>query len=122
VPLLVAAIDGELLSAEAEWKDDKAIAIVMAARGYPGEPERGTVISGLAAAEDTGALVFHAGTEMRDGKLVAAGGRVLNVVTLAATVGEAAKTAYAAVDRIEWPQGFCRRDIGWQAIARERGG
>jgi phosphoribosylamine--glycine ligase len=119
---LQAAIDGGLLSAEAEWKDDKAIAIVMAARGYPGEPERGTLISGLAAAEAAGALVFHAGTAMRDGKLVAAGGRVLNIVTLAPTVGEAAKTAYAAVDRIEWPQGFCRRDIGWQAIARERGG
>jgi len=120
VPLLQASIDGELLSVEAEWSERSALGVVMAARGYPGEPERGTPIANLNAAEATGALVFHAGTAMRGDRLVAAGGRVLNVVAMAETVGEAAKTAYAAVDRIDWPQGFCRRDIGWWAIARER--
>jgi len=117
--LLLAAIDGTLLSADAEWIDQTALAVVMAAQGYPGEPRRGGAIAGLQAASVDGALVFHAGTAMRDGRLVAAGGRVLDVVGLGGNVSEAAAKAYAAVDRVVWPDGFWRRDIGWRTIRRE---
>ncbi len=119
VSLLLAAIDGTLLSADAEWIDQTALAVVMAAQGYPGEPRRGGAIAGLKAASVDGALVFHAGTAMRDGRLVAAGGRVLDVVGLGGNVSEAAAKAYAAVDRVVWPDGFWRRDIGWRTIRRE---
>jgi len=95
---------------------------VMAAEGYPGTPQKGSPIRGLEAAEAEGADVFHAGTAMRDGALVANGGRVLNVTALGRTVTEARDKAYRAVDRIDWPGGFCRRDIGWRAVEREAGG
>ena len=119
--LLDAAVDGRLDAVEALWRDDTALTVVMAASGYPGTPERGSVISGVEEAGGEGVQVFHAGTA-RDasGRLVAAGGRVLNVTASGASVSEAQKRAYAAVDRIDWPGGFCRRDIGWRAIARER--
>ena len=93
----------------------------MAANGYPGEFARGTEIRGLdAAAQVEGVEIFHAGT-VRDGDHIRAnGGRVLNVTATAKTVAEAQRRAYAAIDRIDWPGGFCRRDIGWRAIARER--
>jgi phosphoribosylamine--glycine ligase len=97
--------------------------VVMAANGYPGEYAKGSVIEGLdAAAAVEGVEIFHAGTKLDGGRIVANGGRVLNVSALGRTVGEAQARAYAAVDRIRWPEGFCRRDIGWQAIKRETEG
>ncbi|WP_156680406.1 phosphoribosylamine--glycine ligase [Sphingomonas profundi] len=96
-----------------------ALTVVMAARGYPGTPEKGGAIGGIAAAEATGARIFQAGTAMRHGALVASGGRVLNVTATGATVAAAQAAAYRAVDRIDFPTGFCRRDIGWREIARE---
>jgi phosphoribosylamine--glycine ligase len=103
-----------------KFSDDTALTVVMAARGYPGTPERGGAIEGLAEAEAGGAKVFHAGTARKDGKLVANGGRVLNVTALGQDVGEAQARAYAAVDAIDFPSGFCRRDIGWRELARAK--
>jgi phosphoribosylamine--glycine ligase len=122
LPALVAARDGVLKDFDLRWKDEHALCVVMAAAGYPGEPRKGTTIKGLdAAASMPGAVVFHAGTKAgADGAIVANGGRVLGVCALGATVAEAQARAYAAVDRIDWPEGFCRRDIGWRAVARER--
>ena len=92
----------------------------MAAEGYPGTPKKGGRIEGVIDAEDNGAKIFHAGTALdAAGELVASGGRVLNVTALGASVTEARARAYAAVDAIEFPQGFCRRDIGWREVARE---
>jgi len=99
---------------------DTALTVVMAAGGYPGTPRKGGSIGGIEAAEADGAKVFHAGTAWADGQLVANGGRVLNVTARGATVGEAQAQAYAALDRIAFPDGFCRRDIGWREIAREK--
>jgi phosphoribosylamine---glycine ligase len=121
---------GELLLACAEnrlgaqpppkFSSDTALTVVMAAEGYPGTPKAGGRIDGIAAAEAaTGAKVFHAGTRLGpDGALTAAGGRVLNVTGLGAGIGEAQTMAYAAVDRIEFADGFCRRDIGWREVER----
>jgi len=121
VPLLMAAAKGELGGQTVEWSNDAALTVVMAANGYPGAYEKGTEIRDLAAAEaEAGAHVFHAGTKREDEKLLATGGRVLNVTATGKTVTEAQKRAYAAVDAINWPGGFCRRDIGWRAVARER--
>ncbi len=119
LPILKAAADGDLSGTAVDWRDDAALTVVMAARGYPGSPEVGTVISGVPEVTGAGAAIFHAGTAMKDGRLVAAGGRVLNVTALGATVVEAQGAAYAAVDAIDWPEGFCRRDIGWREIERE---
>ena len=123
VPALIAACDGELADFDLRWYDEVALTVVMAANGYPGAYEKGSVIGGLdAAARQTGAMVFHAGTATNDaGETVATGGRVLNVTATAPTVAEAQARAYAAVDAIDWPGGFCRRDIGWRAVdgARE---
>ena len=94
----------------------------MAANGYPGDYVKGTEIRGLEAAGAVdGVEIFHAGTVRRDGRLLASGGRVLNVSARGRTVAEAQARAYAAIDLIDWPDGFCRRDIGWRAIARETG-
>jgi phosphoribosylamine--glycine ligase len=121
LPALMAARDGMLKSFDLRWHDDAALTVVMAAKGYPGAYRKGTVIEGLdAAGEVEGVEVFHAGTAAKDGHVVANGGRVLNVTALGKTVGEAQARAYAAVDKIKWPEGFCRRDIGWRAIAREQ--
>ena len=92
----------------------------MAARGYPGMPEKGSVIRGLDEAERDGAQIFHAGTAINGGALVANGGRVLNVTATGKTVGEAQEKAYAAIEHIDWPQGFYRHDIGWRAVEREK--
>ena len=100
-----------------------ALTVVMAANGYPGTPEKGGTIEGIEAAEATGARVFHAGTALDpSGRLIAAGGRVLNVTALGADTAEAQANAYAAVDLIDFPTGFCRRDIGWREIEREQAG
>jgi phosphoribosylamine--glycine ligase len=118
VPALVAACDGELGDFDLRWYDETALTVVMASRGYPGAYEKGTVIRGLkeAGAVD-GVHVFHAGTAANArGEITATGGRVLNVTAMAPTVAEAQKRAYTAVDRIDWPEGFCRRDIAWRAL------
>jgi phosphoribosylamine--glycine ligase len=117
--LLKAAADGQLAHISARWRDDPALTVVMAAKGYPGTPEKGSVIRGLDAAAADGVEIFHAGTAERDGEIVANGGRVLSVTASGKTIGEAQRLAYQAVDRIDWPQGFCRRDIGWRAVERE---
>ena len=101
------------------FSHDVALTVVMAAKGYPGTPESGGSIDGIDAAEATGARVFHAGTRRDDGKLVASGGRVLTVTATGADVRTAQAAAYRAVDRIDFPTGFCRRDIGWREVARE---
>ena len=121
VPAMLAACDGQLRNFDLRWFAEPALAVVMAANGYPGDYARGTRIEGLAeAAEIEGVEIFHAGTVERDGDILANGGRVLNVCATGQTVLEAQQRAYAAVDRIRWPGGFCRRDIGWQAVAQER--
>jgi phosphoribosylamine--glycine ligase len=92
----------------------------MASKGYPGDYAKGTLIEGLNdAAAVEGVEIFHAGTALRDGCVVAAGGRVLNVSAVGRSVADARARAYAAVDRIRWTDGFCRRDIGWRALERE---
>ena len=121
VPALMAARDGQLKNFDLRWYPDAALTVVMAAKGYPGNYARGTVIEGLdAAAQVEGVEIFHAGTKADGARILANGGRVLNVSARAKTVREAQTRAYAAVDKINWPDGFCRRDIGWQAIAREK--
>ncbi len=120
--LLKAAADGTLAHMSVRWRDEAALTVVMAARGYPGATEKGSPIAGLETAAGEDVEIFHAGTALGDGGLVADGGRVLNVTALGASVAEASARAYAAVDRIDWPGGFCRRDIGWRAIAREKSG
>jgi phosphoribosylamine--glycine ligase len=123
VPALLACRDGVLKNFDLRWYSDAALTVVMAAKGYPGEYAKGSVIEGLdAAAAVEGVEIFHAGTKLDGGRIVANGGRVLNVSALGRTVAEAQARAYAAVDRIRWPEGFCRRDIGWQAIKRETEG
>ena len=121
VPALLAACDGQLKSFDVRWYPDAALTVVMAAKGYPGDYSRGSVIEGLdAAAQVEGVEIFHAGTKADGGKILANGGRVLNICVRGRTVREAQSRAYAAVDRIRWPEGFCRRDIGWRAIEREK--
>ncbi len=121
VPALMAARDGQLKNFDLRWYPHAALTVVMAANGYPGEYQKGSVIDGLAdAAALENVQVFHAGTKAEGGKVVANGGRVLNVCGTGATIREAQSRAYAAVDKIKWPQGFCRRDIGWRAIEREK--
>jgi phosphoribosylamine---glycine ligase len=93
--------------------------VVMASKGYPGAYDKGTPIARLPE-DAAGGKIFHAGTALRDGKLVATGGRVLNVTATAGTVADAQARAYRLVDQVEWGNGFCRRDIGWQAVAREK--
>ncbi len=116
---LLATADGALKAFDLRWHDDAALSVVMATNGYPGPYANGSEIRGLdTAATVDGVEIFHAGTRRQDGRITAHGGRVLGVTARGATVAEAQRRAYAAVDRIDWPQGFCRRDIGWRAIAR----
>ncbi|CAN7570653.1 phosphoribosylamine--glycine ligase [Bosea sp. LjRoot237] len=123
VPALLAARDGVLNAVDLRWSDQAALTVVMAANGYPAMPEKGSVIKGIEkAAAEKDVLVFHAGTQAKGDDLVANGGRVLNIVALGKTVSEAQAKAYRAVNLIDWPGGFCRRDIGWQAVKREREG
>jgi phosphoribosylamine--glycine ligase len=120
VPALLASRDGMLKSFDLRWYAQSALTVVMAANGYPGAYRKGSVIEGLdEAGRVEGVEIFHAGTAADGGRIVSAGGRVLNVSALGRTVVEARTRAYAAVDRIRWPDGFCRRDIGLRAVARE---
>src|SRR5690606_25503135 len=104
--LLHAAVDGQLAHTSARWRDEAALTVVMAARGYPASPEKGSVIRGVDAAGRDDVEIFHAGTALRDGALVANGGRVLNVTAMGASAGMAQTLAYEAVARIDWPEGF----------------
>jgi phosphoribosylamine--glycine ligase len=120
VPALIAARDGVLKSFDLRWHADVALAVVMAANGYPGTYAKGSAIEGLdAAAAIEGVEIFHAGTRAKGGKILAEGGRVLNVCALGRSVEEARERAYAAIEKIRWPEGFCRCDIGWRAVKRE---
>ena len=122
VELLLACAERRLAAVAApRFSDDVALTVVMAARGYPDTPAKGGAIGGLEAAQAAGAKVFHAGTALEGGQLVANGGRVLNVTARGASVSEAQARAYHAVDAIDFPDGFCRRDIGWREVAREAG-
>ena len=114
---LMAAHDGELKDFDLRWRDEAALCVVLATQGYPGTYERGSVIRGIdTAGELDDVVVFHAGTAHTDAGVVAAGGRVLGVTALGADVAAAQSRAYEAVGRIDWPEGFCRRDIGWRAV------
>ena len=118
--LLLACAENRLGACQPpRFSPDTALTVVMAAAGYPGTPQKGGKIAGLAEAEANGAKVFHAGTALADGALVANGGRVLNVTARGVSAREAQAKAYAAVDAIDFPEGFCRRDIGWREVARE---
>ena len=118
LPALIAARDGVLGSFHLRWYDDPALCVVMAANGYPGSYEKGTEIRGLeTAAADDRVKIFHAGTiRAPDGRILANGGRVLGVTAMGKSFAEAQSLAYAAVDRIDWPEGFCRRDIGRRSV------
>lgn len=121
LPALMACHDGTLDQIELAWSDEAAMTVVMATEGYPGSYEKGSEIRGLKeAAADEKVTIFHAGTRKTGTKFTAIGGRVLNVTALGATIGEARMRAYAAVDKVDWPEGFCRRDIGWRALKREK--
>jgi phosphoribosylamine--glycine ligase len=115
--LLLACAERRLDLARVNWADDHALTVVMAAKGYPEAYPKGSVIRGLDALPETSSqMVFHAGTTAQDGAITATGGRVLNVTARGATLAEAQARAYAMVDAIDWPEGFCRRDIGWRAL------
>ncbi|MGA7971864.1 MAG: phosphoribosylamine--glycine ligase [Pseudolabrys sp.] len=121
VPAMIAACDGQLKSFDLRWVPETALTVVMATKGYPGLYGKGSVIEGLDdAAQVEGVEVFHAGTKADGDRILANGGRVLNVCALGKTVREAQARAYQAIDRINWPEGFCRRDIGWRAVEREQ--
>jgi len=120
MPALLASRDGQLKSFDLRWYAEPALTVVMAAKGYPGEYARGSVIEGLDdAAKVEGVEIFHAGTKADGNRILANGGRVLNVSAIGKTVREAQARAYEAISRIRWPEGFYRHDIGWRAIERE---
>ena len=118
LPALLACADGDLNGMDLHWSDQPAVTVVMAARGYPGDYEKGEPIEGLeAAGQLPGIQIFHAGTTARDSEILSAGGRVLNITATGETLAEAVDRAYQAVARIHWPGGFFRRDIAWRALA-----
>lgn len=120
---MIATADGVLDHFDLRWRSDAALTVVLAAKGYPGAPEKGTEIRGLDAARaGAGIEIFHAGTRREGDRLLADGGRVLNVTALGSTVAEAQARAYEAISKIDWPGGFWRRDIGWRAVLRETAG
>ena len=121
VPALLASRDGQLKSFDLRWYAEPALTVVMAAKGYPGSYARGSVIEGLdAAAAVEGVEIFHAGTKAEGGRILANGGRVLDVSAIGQTVREAQARAYEAISRIRWPEGFYRHDIGRRAVEREK--
>lgn len=119
LPAILATCDGVVGAFDLRWHDDAALTVVMAAKGYPGTPEKGSEIRGLdQASQVAGVEIFHAGTRLEGGRLLADGGRVLNVTARGRDVAEAQQRAYEAIAMIDWPGGFCRTDIGWRAITR----
>src|SRR3954454_10841473 len=121
VPALIASRDGQLKSFDLRWYDEAALVVVMATKGYPGDHRKGSVIEGLdVAGAVEGVEIFHAGTKAEGGRITANGGRVLGIAATGKSVADAQSRAYAAVDKIDWPGGFCRRDIGYLAMGREQ--
>ncbi len=121
LPALLASAEGNLAGANLRWSQQAAVTVVMAAKGYPGRYKKGERIGGLALAGQTpGVQIFHAGTTAQDEKVLSNGGRVLNITATGDTITQAVSRAYSAVDKIIWPGGFCRRDIAWRALERER--
>jgi phosphoribosylamine--glycine ligase len=121
LPALIAARDGQLKNFDLRWDEKAALVVVMATNGYPGAYRKGSVIAGLdAAAALPDVEIFHAGTKAEGSRITANGGRVLGIAATGASVGQAQQRAYAAVDKIDWPDGFCRRDIGYLAVEREK--
>src|SRR5580698_816960 len=119
LPLLVASASGTLSAELPKFSSDAALAVVVAARGYPGQPLRGSRIEGIESAESTrGVAVLHGSTRDIDGTIFADGGRILTITALGSNVADARERAYAAIDLVKWPDGFCRRDIGWPALSR----
>ena len=115
--LLLACAEGRLDQTRVNWADDHALTVVMAARGYPGSYPKGSVINGLdRMPEDSRHMVFHAGTALQGGLITANGGRVLNITARGDTLQDARNRAYAMIDLLDWPEGFCRGDIGWRAL------
>jgi phosphoribosylamine---glycine ligase len=114
--LLMASVDGTLDKMSVRWRDETALTVVMCAKGYPGDVVKGSHINGLGQEFGKDVQVFHAGTALDGEFIVANGGRVLNVTALGKTTRDAQMKAYEAVDKVDWPEGFCRRDIGWRAI------
>ena len=115
--VLLACAEERLGQAQVNWADDHALTVVMAAKGYPGAYDKGSVIHGLKRLpEDSRHMCFHAGTVEKDGRIVANGGRVLNITARGDTLEEARNRAYAMIDHLDWPEGFCRSDIGWRAL------
>ncbi|AGB70269.1 MULTISPECIES: phosphoribosylamine--glycine ligase [Rhizobium] len=119
LPMLYACANGTLDQVTAEWSGDPALTVVMASKGYPGSYAKNTPIAALPA-DSEGEKVFHAGTALKDGALVATGGRVLNITATGKTVGEAKERAYALAGEVKWDNGFYRNDIGWRAVEREK--
>ena len=120
--LLLGCAMGSLPAPAPQFSNEAALTVVLAARGYPGAVVKGSEIRGVeAAARLPGVTIHVAGARRHGARLVADGGRVLAVTATGASVAQAQSRAYAAVDAIDWPEGFCRRDIGWRAVARERG-
>ncbi len=122
LPLLDAAARGDLSHCQVNWSEDTALTVVMAAKGYPGGHRKGTIIRGLPEAETVeGVTVFHAGTaRSADGEVIAQGGRVLDVSATGRNTEEARSRAYRAISKIDWPEGFFRKDIGWRSLDREK--
>ncbi|WDQ97562.1 phosphoribosylamine--glycine ligase [Devosia sp. J2-20] len=120
LPLLHATATGTLGGHEVSWKDQYALTVILATQGYPASYSKGSEIKGVENAGSEHVHVFHAGTRRDGARLLAEGGRVLNVTALGTGVREAQQRAYAGVDKIDWPEGFCRRDIGWRELARTR--
>jgi phosphoribosylamine--glycine ligase len=120
LPGLLAVAEGRLSGVSLEWHEEPALCVVMAAKGYPGAYAKGSEIKGLeAAGADPNVVIFHAGTRREGNRILADGGRVLGVTARGETIAEAKTNAYAAIDKIDWPEGFCRGDIGFRAIGRE---
>ncbi|WP_375701752.1 phosphoribosylamine--glycine ligase [Bartonella sp. AA89HNZF] len=120
LPIFLAAAQGNLENKPLQWSEKTALTVVMAANGYPDSPQKGTVIRNVDKIDTLPDVkVFQAGTALRNGQLIANGGRVLNITATGKTITQAQKRAYEAVDYIDWPEGFVRRDIGWRAIARK---
>jgi phosphoribosylamine--glycine ligase len=118
---LLASSDGNLAGVDLRWSPQAAVTVVMATKGYPGDYKKGEVIVGLeAAGQEPGVQIFHAGTTARNGEILSNGGRVLNITATGDTITQAVSRAYSAADKIDWPGGFCRRDIAWRALERER--
>ena len=120
LPILLACRDGELEHVSLQWRDEQAVCVVMSTSGYPGPYSKGSIIRGLKIADrEHEVIIFHAGTQFENDKIIASGGRVLSVCALGSTIEIAKERAYKAIGKIDWPEGYCRRDIGWRAFSKK---